>query len=102
GVRRDDLTADEIIKAVASYFQVDVPAMSGRSRSREIVVPRQIAMYLIREETSASLADIGRALGGRDHTTVMHGIEKIENQLLEDTALRAQLIAIREALQTSR
>ncbi len=102
GVRRDDLTADEIIGAVASYFQVDIPAMSGRSRSREIVVPRQIAMYLIREETSASLADIGRALGGRDHTTVMHGIEKIESQLLEDTALRAQLIAIREALQTSR
>jgi chromosomal replication initiator protein len=102
GTRRDDLTPDEVIRAVASYFQVDITAMSGRSRAREIVIPRQIAMFMIREGTSASLADIGRALGGRDHTTVMHGIEKIEAQLLEDAALRSQLIAIREALQTSR
>ncbi|MEZ4500452.1 MAG: chromosomal replication initiator protein DnaA [Thermomicrobiales bacterium] len=100
--RRDDLTPDEIIRAVASYYQVDVNAMSGRSRSREIVVPRQIAMYVIREETGASLADIGRALGGRDHTTVMHGIEKIESQIHADAALRSQLLSIRDALQTSR
>ncbi|MCC6944340.1 MAG: chromosomal replication initiator protein DnaA [Thermomicrobiales bacterium] len=102
GTRRDDLTPDEIIRAVASYFGVAAEAMGGRSRSREIVVPRQIAMYMIREETSASLADIGRALGGRDHTTVMHGIEKIESQLQEDSGLRSQLLSIREALQTSR
>ncbi len=102
GMRRDDLTPEEIIKAVASYFQVDVVAMSGRNRSREIVIPRQIAMFMIREGTASSLADIGRALGGRDHTTVMHGIEKIEAQLLEDAVLRSQLIAIREALETSR
>jgi chromosomal replication initiator protein len=102
GARRDDLTPDEIIRTVASYFQVDVRAMSGRSRSRDIVIPRQVAMYLIREETSTSLTDIGRALGGRDHTTVIHGIEKIEAQLLEDPALRAQLLGIREGLMTSR
>jgi chromosomal replication initiator protein len=72
--------------------------MSGRNRSKEIVLPRQIAMYLLREETSSSLADIGRALGGRDHTTVIHGIEKIESQLMEDAGLRSQIIAIRESL----
>ncbi|MGD9713082.1 MAG: chromosomal replication initiator protein DnaA, partial [Thermomicrobiales bacterium] len=102
GARRDDLTPDEVIRSVAAYFQVEISAMSGRNRSREIVMPRQIAMYMMREGTNASLADIGRALGGRDHTTVMHGIEKIEAQLVEDAALRSQLIAIREAMQTPR
>jgi chromosomal replication initiator protein len=98
GAKRTDLTAGEIIDAVAAHFQVEVTAMSGRNRSKEIVLPRQIAMYLLREETSSSLADIGRALGGRDHTTVIHGIEKIESQLMEDAGLRSQIIAIRESL----
>lgn len=98
GSKRDDLTAEEIIRTVAVHFQVEVVAMSGRNRSKDIVLPRQIAMYLLREETSASLADIGRALGGRDHTTVIHGIEKIESQLMEDATLRSQIMAIREGL----
>ena len=58
-------------------------------------------MYLIREETGVSLADIGHELGGRDHTTVMHGIEKIERELGTDSGLRQQLMAIREALFTA-
>ena len=65
-------------------------------------MPRQIAMYLMREETGASLAEIGARIGGRDHTTVIHGIEKIEARLLEDPALRAQLLGIREGLLTAR
>jgi chromosomal replication initiator protein len=56
----------------------------------------------MREETSASLLEIGQELGGRDHTTVMHGIDKIEQQLQTDTALRARLMAIREALYTGK
>jgi chromosomal replication initiator protein len=75
--------------------------MKGRNRAQEIVMPRQIAMYLMREETGASLAEIGRALGGRDHTTVIHGIEKIEARLQEDSALRTRVISIREALLTA-
>jgi chromosomal replication initiator protein len=98
GSKRDDLTAGDIIDAVATHFQVEVTALGGRNRSKDIVMPRQIAMYLLREETSASLADIGRALGGRDHTTVIHGIEKIEAQLIEDAGLRSQIMAIRESL----
>jgi chromosomal replication initiator protein len=98
GARRGDLSAEQIIEAVARVFHVDVQAMSGRGRSKEIVLPRQIAMYLMREETHASLVDIGRALGGRDHTTVIHGIEKIEAQLQDDPALRSQVMSIREDL----
>jgi chromosomal replication initiator protein len=87
-----------VIDAVAAYFKADVAAMRGRSRSKEIVLPRQVAMYLLREETGASLAEIGQTLGGRDHTTVMHGIEKIERESQTDGALRSDLMRIRESI----
>jgi len=60
-----------------------------------------VAMYLLREETDSSLVDIGQVLGGRDHTTVMHGIRQIERALESDTGLRSHLMAIREALFTA-
>ncbi|MCC6673893.1 MAG: chromosomal replication initiator protein DnaA [Thermomicrobiales bacterium] len=98
--RKADITNEDVITTVAEKCGVTSEAMKGRNRAQEIVIPRQIAMYLMREETGASLAEIGRALGGRDHTTVIHGIEKIEARLQEDTALRTRIIAIREALLT--
>lgn len=99
--RKADITNDDVIDTVAEKCGVTTEAMKGRNRAQEIVMPRQIAMYLMREETGASLAEIGRALGGRDHTTVIHGIEKIEARLQEDAALRTRVIAIREALLTA-
>ena len=99
--RKANITNDDVIATVAEKCGVTVEAMKGRNRAQEIVMPRQIAMYLMREETGASLAEIGRALGGRDHTTVIHGIEKIEARLQEDSALRTRIIAIREALLTA-
>jgi chromosomal replication initiator protein len=99
--RKADITNDDVITTVAEKCGVTSEAMKGRNRAQEIVMPRQIAMYLMREETGASLAEIGRALGGRDHTTVIHGIEKIEARLQEDPALRTRIIAIREALLTA-
>ena len=57
-------------------------------------------MYLIRELTKASLVDVGAALGGRDHTTIMHGIEKINREIESDAALRAHITQVREALLT--
>jgi chromosomal replication initiator protein len=65
-----------------------------------VVGPRQVAMYLLREETGLSLVDIGQQLGNRDHTTVMHGISKIEREMETDPAVRQQLMLIREALYT--
>ncbi len=99
--RKADITNDDVIATVAEKCGVTSEAMKGRNRAQEIVMPRQIAMYLMREETGASLAEIGRALGGRDHTTVIHGIEKIEARLQEDSALRTRVISIREALLTA-
>jgi chromosomal replication initiator protein len=100
GMRRSTTTSIEVIDAVATYYKVSQQDLTGRSRKREISTPRQVAMYLLREETDSSLVDIGRALGGRDHTTVIHGIEKVERDQEKDVQLRAQIIAIREAILT--
>jgi chromosomal replication initiator protein len=59
-------------------------------------MPRQIAMYLLREETDASLVDIGVLLGGRDHTTIMYGCEKITEELITDTRLKNEINTLRE------
>ncbi len=92
------LTVEHIIAAVAAQFGVEEDRMLSRERSREVALPRQVAMYLIREETSESLPRIGQALGGRDHTTVMYGYEKIADRLETDDALRRQVLLVREKL----
>ena len=92
------LTVEHIIAVVAAQFGVEEDRMLSRERSREVVLPRQVAMYLIREETSESLPRIGQALGGRDHTTVMYGYEKIADRLETDDALRRQVLLVREKL----
>jgi chromosomal replication initiator protein len=92
------LDPDAIIEAVAHSFGLERERLLGRERSHEIALPRQIAMYLIREETGASLPQVGEALGGRDHTTVMYGCEKIGELLEQDDSLRRQVLAIRQTL----
>ncbi len=86
---------EAIIQAVASYYQVDVAELRGKGRRRSIVRPRQVAMYLLREETDLSLPQIGTLLGGRDHTTVMHGYEKVAQELARDPGFQRQLDEIR-------
>ncbi|HLB64368.1 MAG TPA: chromosomal replication initiator protein DnaA [Anaerolineales bacterium] len=92
------LTPDRIISAVADHFGIDEDRLLSRDRSRQVALPRQVAMFLIREETDASLPQIGDVLGGRDHTTVMYGCDKIAARLETDDALRRQVIAVRERL----
>jgi len=101
GGRRLQLTPSGIIDAVAQYFKVPMEAMTGKGRDKAIVVPRQVAMYLVREETNASLEHIGQLLGKRDHTTVMHGCDKIATALQEDHTLRNDVVAIRTQLYES-
>jgi chromosomal replication initiator protein len=98
GPRRAQLTPKSIIDCVAKYFGQSLEQITGKSRDKTIVVPRQIAMYLVREETSASLEQIGQLLGGRDHTTVMHGWDKISAAVQEDHQLRNDVLAIRSML----
>jgi chromosomal replication initiator protein len=92
------LTPEAILEAVAGHYNLSLDQLSSRDRSRQVALPRQVAMYLIREETRASLPQIGSALGGRDHTTVMYGCEKIADLLETDDTLRRQVMAIREAV----
>jgi len=92
------LTPGRIIAAVAQQFQVPEAELCGPRRTRQLALPRQVAMYLIREETDESLPRIGQALGGRDHTTVMYGYERIADRLETDEGLRRQVHAIRSSL----
>ncbi len=96
--QRSARTAEEIIEAVAGHYGVDVPSLKGRSRNAEIVLPRQIAMFLLREEIGASLPQIGEVLGGRDHTTVIHGYEKVSDLMERDSGVRRDIMAIRARL----
>ncbi|TEU16579.1 MAG: chromosomal replication initiator protein DnaA, partial [Anaerolineales bacterium] len=92
------LSVDQIIEDVAQFYNLETKDLLGRRRTKDIVTARQVAMYLAREETNASLPQIGRALGGRDHTTVLHGYAKIRAQVEEDDRLRREMLAIKELL----
>lgn len=92
------ITPDKVVDIVARSFNLTSDHLLGRDRSQNVALPRQVAMYLIREESDASLPQIGAALGGRDHTTVMYAIEKISDMLERDDRLRRQVVQIRQQL----
>ena len=96
--RESHLSIKQIAEAVAEYYHISLEAMCGKQRDKYIVMPRQIAMYLIRQETQASLLEIGQLFGGRDHSTVLHACEKIDRSVNLNPALRREVIAIREQL----
>jgi chromosomal replication initiator protein len=96
--RKRAITPERIAMAVADYYDIDLDALRGQKRDRAIVVPRQIAMYLMREETDVSLLRIGAELGGRDHSTVLHACRKIDQEMARNEELRRELAAVRESL----
>jgi len=96
--RRSEVRPQEVIRKVAEAYGVSVEGLLGRDRSRQIALPRQVAMYLLREEANVSLPQIGEALGGRDHTTVMYGCDKVAELLEEDDRFRRQVLSIKERL----
>jgi chromosomal replication initiator protein len=85
---------EALLQAIAAYYHVSADALAGKSRERSITRARQMAMYLLRTQTSASLEQIGRLLGGRDHTTVLHGVQKIEGLSSTDGAVPEAQAAI--------
>jgi chromosomal replication initiator protein len=95
---RSEVQPNQVIQTVADAYGLTTDRMLGRERSRQVALPRQIAMYLLREEANISLPQIGDALGGRDHTTVMYGCGKIADLLERDDKLRRKVIEIREQL----
>jgi chromosomal replication initiator protein len=96
--KRQSVTPEKIVEAVARYYGLESDLLRGKARDKQIVLPRQVAMYLMREETDAPLLRIGEALGGRDHSTVLHGCEKIERELGENDDFRREISALREML----
>ena len=78
-----EIKPTDIISQVAKYFHLTFDDIVGRTRTKNIALARQIAMYLAREMTSMSLVDIGEVFGGRDHTTVMHAYTRISNEMQE-------------------
>jgi chromosomal replication initiator protein len=96
------VTAPEVLKAVAQYYQTEIAVLESPARDKAVSLPRHVSMYLMREETDASLPGIGQLLGGRDHSTIMHGCAKIARELKDENArLRSDIQAIRALLYAS-
>ena len=96
--KRRTVTPERVARAVSEYYGVDMDALRGQKRDKAIVVPRQIAMFLMREETDVSLLRIGAELGGRDHSTVLHACDKITRESQENDDLRREIAALRELI----
>jgi len=96
--RQANLSLDNIIRVVAEYFSLTPNDLKGKKRSQNIVFPRQLAMYIGREMTDYSTTELGQDFGGRDHTTVMHSIEKIKGKLLTDPTLESTIDIIKQSI----
>lgn len=92
------LSPRSILSAVAKHFNTKTSDILGSCRQQELVLPRQIIMYLLREEIKVPLVKIGEILGGRDHTTVMHGVKKISQRFTSDSSLRHEIMLIKQSL----
>ncbi len=94
------VTVEEIQRKVAEYYNIRLSDMLGPKRTRTIARPRQVAMYLSKELTSRSLPEIGRRFGGRDHTTILHGVRKVEELRDSDTQLGEDINLLRRLLES--
>ena len=99
GGPRRPATEQEVLDAVSDYYGVSENAIKGRKRDKATALARQVAMYLLREDANMGASAIGRALGGKNHATVLRGSRTIETRQNVDANLRADIIAIRSALQ---
>ncbi|MDP3971053.1 MAG: chromosomal replication initiator protein DnaA [bacterium] len=96
--KRSAITGKQIILAVSEYYDISIENLVGSSRKKGLVVPRQISMYIMREEMSASYPAIGSEIGGRDHTTAMHAYNKIKNEVVENEKLSQDISLIKQKL----
>jgi len=92
------ITVAELIKFVAEFYGLTTESLCDKTRRKEVVRPRQIAMYILREDFNVSFPTIGEKMGGRDHTTVIHSCEKVKNDLKVDKLLEQQINEIRNIL----
>ena len=93
------ITIDDIQRKVADYYNLRLSDLLSARRSRAIARPRQIAMYLSKILTTRSLPEIGRKFGGRDHTTVIHAVKKVEDLRVNDVAIDEEVEVLRRSLE---
>jgi chromosomal replication initiator protein len=93
------ITVEEIQRKVSEHYNIRLSDMIGPKRMRSYARPRQVAMYLSKLLTSRSLPEIGRRFGGRDHTTVMHGVKRIEDLQIQDGQVAEDIEMLRRALE---
>ncbi len=98
--QKGGLTNKQVINAVASFYDITLDNLVGKSRKRELVYPRQIAMFLLREELKSSFPNIGQELGGRDHTTAMHACTKITKEIESNDKIKQDIVLIKQRLYT--
>ena len=98
--KRKAVHIDKVVEAVCVYYNIVHSEIFSKSRRKEIVRPRQVAMYLLRKDRGSSFPAIGSSFGGRDHTTAMHACDKIEGELETDETLRQDLTLIRQKIYT--
>ncbi len=91
-------TYKNIIQSVAEFYDINTSDLINRCRRKEVVYPRQVAMFLMREELKKSFPFIGEKLGGRDHTTVMYACEKLHKEVEKNETLQQELILIKERM----
>ncbi len=92
------LTPTLIVQSVAGYYGLTTEVLQSKRRDKPLTIARHLAMYLLREELQCSWTQIGKELGGRDHSTVLHGYQKITNDINTDPAMLRDLLDIRERL----
>ena len=92
------VSTKEVVKTVAEFYNIEEQSVYDKTRKKEIIKPRQVIMYILREDFNISYPAIGEKLGGRDHTTVMHSCEKIKNDLRVDELLLQEINQLRSIL----
>lgn len=95
---KKSISIKDIIKAIADFYNIEEENIYEKTRRKEIIKPRQVTMYILREDYNISYPSIGQKLGGRDHTTVIHSCEKIKNEMKNDSALTQEISQIRSLL----
>jgi chromosomal replication initiator protein len=98
GPRQANLSIENIQRVVAEYFSLSPNDLKGKKKTQNIVFPRQLAMYIAREMTDYSTTELGQSFGGRDHTTVMHSIDKIKGQLLSDPTMDSTIESLKRLI----
>lgn len=96
--RRENLDPKLVLSKICDFFNLNLKDLTGPKRQKELVLPRHIAMYILSEELKLTVAGIGKLLGGRDHTTVMHGRDKVRGLILRDRDVQRVLIEVKSKL----